>query len=545
MYHLHKNDKTGVGYFRWKEDICSLIEENWAQLCPNKARTASWMNSVSSVLSANTSVFESGFERLKQPGWWALKAIHPPRPVFMGSAEGRVRKRKIEDDEKVNIEDFDASATPPTALVSRSPSTVETAHTLILSKHLAERIPNVNALLPSATVATPTTVKAAQEIKRKLVERLLRVDSKLLQEALANSQVPTYVSTPQLVTHHENSTTSKVSDPKPVLRETKPRPHLPELRRPQKISKPANYVRASPHENELLELCLRVAFPDEAVSRFKRKLIMRRVKRRVGLQVFDIDAYMYHYLKSNSPLSMRSRLVGGIRGVDRHPVEANQTFFDIPYHRYPALSFRSKLEGVSNVLEPKDFISPYTGLRLPAFLHREYGVRTRKGYLLNEISSLGSSENSKVIPIDFIHVRREWLPQVNRLLQEHFWPAIDMTECLDYPDYGVLVMYKKLVIGCAFLTPDGYMTYFFIHPDWSDRGLGSMLLYLIVTRVAPKHLDITLHVSVTNPAMLLYQRFGFKPEEYVINFYDKYFRATESSQRLFSKNAFLMRYRRG
>ena len=34
--------------------------------------------------------------------------------------------------------------------------------------------------------------------------------------------------------------------------------------------------------------------------------------------------------------------------------------------------------------------------------------------------------------------------------------------------------------------------------------------------------DITLHVSVTNPAVMLYQKFGFKVEELVQDFYDKY-----------------------
>ena len=34
--------------------------------------------------------------------------------------------------------------------------------------------------------------------------------------------------------------------------------------------------------------------------------------------------------------------------------------------------------------------------------------------------------------------------------------------------------------------------------------------------------DITLHVSPTNPAVLLYQKFGFKVEETVNNFYDKF-----------------------
>lgn len=34
--------------------------------------------------------------------------------------------------------------------------------------------------------------------------------------------------------------------------------------------------------------------------------------------------------------------------------------------------------------------------------------------------------------------------------------------------------------------------------------------------------DITLHVSATNPAIFLYQKFGFKMEEFIQDFYEKY-----------------------
>jgi cysteine-rich protein 2-binding protein len=34
--------------------------------------------------------------------------------------------------------------------------------------------------------------------------------------------------------------------------------------------------------------------------------------------------------------------------------------------------------------------------------------------------------------------------------------------------------------------------------------------------------DVTLHVSATNPALILYQKFGFKVEEFVQDFYEKY-----------------------
>lgn len=52
--------------------------------------------------------------------------------------------------------------------------------------------------------------------------------------------------------------------------------------------------------------------------------------------------------------------------------------------------------------------------------------------------------------------------------------------------------------------------------------------------------DITLHVSASNPAMLLYQKFGFKPEEFILDFYDKYFPVDSPDCR----HAFFLRLRR-
>jgi ribosomal protein S18 acetylase RimI-like enzyme len=52
--------------------------------------------------------------------------------------------------------------------------------------------------------------------------------------------------------------------------------------------------------------------------------------------------------------------------------------------------------------------------------------------------------------------------------------------------------------------------------------------------------DVTLHVSVTNQAMLMYQKFGFKPEELILDFYEKYL--PENSQEC--RHAFFLRLRR-
>lgn len=52
--------------------------------------------------------------------------------------------------------------------------------------------------------------------------------------------------------------------------------------------------------------------------------------------------------------------------------------------------------------------------------------------------------------------------------------------------------------------------------------------------------DVTLHVSASNPAMLLYQKFGFKTEEYILDFYEQYYPLESSACR----HAFFLRLRR-
>ena len=113
-----------------------------------------------------------------------------------------------------------------------------------------------------------------------------------------------------------------------------------------------------------------------------------------------------------------------------------------------------------------------------------------------------------------------------------------MKECLEYPDYTIVGLYKELVISCACMTPEGYIMYIGVHPQWQCKGMGSFILYHLIQTVPTR--DITLHVSATNNAMILYQKFGFKPEEYIVNFYDKYY----SNDSKDSKNAFFLRLRR-
>ncbi|CAE6402897.1 unnamed protein product [Rhizoctonia solani] len=145
-------------------------------------------------------------------------------------------------------------------------------------------------------------------------------------------------------------------------------------------------------------------------------------------------------------------------------------------------------------------------------------------------------------PITYTPIYAWHLPQVHDLLERAFWPGIDVSDSVKWePEQcSVIALYKKLVVGCAFLseTMDPYVTYIAVRAGWEQSGIATFMLYHLI-KANPDH-DISLHVSATNPAMLLYNRFGFKAEEFVVGFYDDYL----DDQSRLCKNALRMRYRR-
>lgn len=85
---------------------------------------------------------------------------------------------------------------------------------------------------------------------------------------------------------------------------------------------------------------------------------------------------------------------------------------------------------------------------------------------------------------------------------------------------------------------EAYISFVLVHPEWRRGGIGTYMIYHLIQTCMGK--DVTLHVSVTNPAMLLYQKFGFKPEEFILDFYSKYL-PEDSSQ---CRHAYFLRLRR-
>ncbi|KZT70764.1 hypothetical protein DAEQUDRAFT_165365 [Daedalea quercina L-15889] len=145
-------------------------------------------------------------------------------------------------------------------------------------------------------------------------------------------------------------------------------------------------------------------------------------------------------------------------------------------------------------------------------------------------------------PIEYVHLRPEHLPQVHDLLRRTFWEGINVSDALHYSPAKctVVATYKRLVVGAAFLSSpqETYITYLAVRSGWENAQIATTMLYHLVT-LNPNR-DVTLHVSINNPAMLLYNRFGFKAEEFIVGFYEDYL----DPQSRASKNAFRLRLRR-
>ncbi|KAF5383663.1 hypothetical protein D9615_003781 [Tricholomella constricta] len=144
-------------------------------------------------------------------------------------------------------------------------------------------------------------------------------------------------------------------------------------------------------------------------------------------------------------------------------------------------------------------------------------------------------------PIVYSSLERSHLREVHELLTRAFWKGINVSDSLDHsPERCTIVAsYKRLVIGVAILSSprETYITYLAVRAGWDKARIARSMLYHLIM-LNPKK-DITLHVSVNNSAMLLYNQFGFKAEEFVAGFYEDYLDPNSRA----SKNAFRLRLR--
>ena len=291
-------------------------------------------------------------------------------------------------------------------------------------------------------------------------------------------------------------------------------------------------------EWDLILKCEALTNPSVEIKRLRRKLIVRREKRQRGEPLFDLDARIIKYIEKGNirfPGESFEDEVSDTESVfeqeqDSKYSESHFETFEqkIPYVIDKTKAFSSKLLGIQY---DEPFTSPYTHRTLLPFIRRDYETEPPKLALLREIQ-----KNTPKQPIDYKYLQPSHVSQLNRQLSVHFWPNIDVSDSLIYPDFSVVVLYRNLVIGCALMTPNAYITFFWVHPEWRGHKIGKFMIYHLRQTCVGK--DILLHVAVDNPAMIVYQSYGFKAESFIVNFYEKYIQDDRS------KNAFLMRLRR-
>ncbi|XP_061737117.1 cysteine-rich protein 2-binding protein isoform X1 [Nerophis ophidion] len=282
-------------------------------------------------------------------------------------------------------------------------------------------------------------------------------------------------------------------------------------------------------------------------KRLCRKLLLRQVKRQRGLPLLDIDRAVSSALSLVGGVYRAVEVGGGqfatnsqeLRVLDRFQVKGS-TGRGLPA---PQVSFCYRLMGAAGALE-QSIRSPYTSRLLKPYIRRDYESRPLKMRLLAEIRARRKDSPPEAdAPIDYCYVRPDHIPAVNAMCHTHFWPGADLSECLQYPDFSVVVLYKKVVVGFGFMVPDvkynqAYISFLLVHPEWRRAGIGTFIIYHLIQTCMGK--DVTLHVSASNAAMLLYQKFGFKAEEYILDFYDKYYPLDSAECR----HAFFLRLRR-
>ncbi|KAI5632058.1 acetyltransferase (GNAT) family domain-containing protein [Phthorimaea operculella] len=244
--------------------------------------------------------------------------------------------------------------------------------------------------------------------------------------------------------------------------------------------------------------------------RLKAKLALRRLKRHKHLPIFDIDKtvkLLGGYVPEDPKVKMnvervldrfqRSYLIDNLSGTIASTVHGTWL--------------------VSHI-EPTTFRSAYSGTTLKPYIRRDQHSNPTWLQLTDELlrKTHKNVKNYQPPPratIDFSYVRPQHIAAVNNLCAQFFWPGIDVTEALEYPEFSCVVTYKKLVVGCAFLVPDvraheAYISFLLVRPEWRRAKIATFMLYHLLQTCTGK--DVTLHVSPTNPAIFLYQKFGFK-----------------------------------
>ncbi|KAJ8674193.1 hypothetical protein QAD02_005455 [Eretmocerus hayati] len=568
------------GYYHWKSDISTFINNNWDHLFGKSVkRKKNWTGTISGTLShCSGSVFKSGTAELGDQGWWKLVNNGPPE-IIVGKYYRELEIKKKEQKEKnpkranadwgiignnnrenelpkhennqiprVRKNGFDQHQNHS---VNSTPYN-EFADILDLGidkPNLQDDFPSFNFTAQGLEDDLP--FQNPNELPQSFLSDCLKTSDRMdidessedLDIASTSNEKSKDVSGSAVVISKEEFEDledqndvvydrSELPLPEPTLFNQsvlRPWPWDESIKLNPEDLRPLMNIRQEEYLLQKIEQFKHLLdSAPSSVRRLYRKLCVRRMKRQYGLPILNVDDFGKDSKVESSSVRRKGNAV-----LDRFISEDLSMFFE------------QRLQGLC---EPTSVHSPYTSRILKPFIRRDTSSRPLWMKLMSELltrvnGKIPHWKQKPIAPIDYSYIRPQHIPAINCLCTQFFWPGVDLTECLQYPDFTCVVLYKKLVIGFAIMVPDvgyneAYISFLLVRPEWQKAGIGSFMLYHLIQTCMGK--DITLHVSATNPALILYQKFGFKQEEFVQDFYDKYMSVSSRE----SKHAIFLRLRR-
>ncbi|RNA20228.1 cysteine-rich 2-binding -like [Brachionus plicatilis] len=269
---------------------------------------------------------------------------------------------------------------------------------------------------------------------------------------------------------------------------------------------------------------------DPTLMRFRAKLTLRNLKRKNYSKVFDIDSYVNELIdqeKMKMLNSIKQRKLK-LEFAENCQNDVTESDDDIIFESASLQATdNSEIIEIKRVLDrfknrkqrdhnheidldvhmvearkedTKCLISPYSNQVLKPFIWKDHRSLPKKLRLhKNLLERLGLKFDR--FSIDYVHLRPEHVMPINAMCRQHFWTGIDISECLGYPDYTIVALYRKLIVGFALLVPnsslkEAYLSFILVHPDWrSDNALANHSDVNFKYTFKCSDCDLTLHVS--------------------------------------------------
>ncbi|CAG9796843.1 unnamed protein product [Diatraea saccharalis] len=556
------------GFFHYKTHICSFIDRSWNLLFGHKTKQKkNWVGTIAGVLSIyNNFIFRSGSMVLGETGWWKLMhgfspavSAHIIQELARDKPKGKPRNQlaldkvlfigKVTEMGYLHLINVEEETVPTIPVVPAKKRRLEhksfSSSTSFCDQFDSDSRNEINELCYD--VVAPTMENSQSDS-----EGVFRGFDYTTSAPLFHSDSSSVNSAHQISYYDSDTRSLSPNHPSAVeiQIETKPKKAAEEkafISRDSLFSNELNSVElpwiektttnngknlvemTQYEEIQLLKqvesLIPKMKDPQKKayLYRLRAKLALRRLKRHKHLPIFDIDKAV--------------KLLGGYMTDDTREEINTDRVLDRFQRSYLADNLcgtiASSSYGIMLVprIEPEPFRSPYSGALLKPYIRMDtesmpLWLRLRDELLTKTHKHVVGYSLPRRGTLQYCYVRPQHMAAINNLCAQYFWPGIDLTEALQYPEFSCVVTYKRLVVGCAFLVPDtrpneAYISFVFTRPEWRRAGIASFMLYHLLQTCSGK--DVTLHVSPTNPAIFLYQKFGFKVEELIQDFYEKYY----------------------